>query len=115
MSKRVFPATQQQGTGRREKYEKEMVRSKEPVERELTRRVPAKTMVEGVEQKGVPRYSAVGNREERVRRSPLLSSRGLVDERKSKFGVTMYKHHDVILERISVRFGCRTSRKFVQV
>jgi hypothetical protein len=76
----VFPATQQQGTGRREKYEKEMACSKEPVERELMRWVPAKTMVEGVEQKGVPRYSAVGNREERVRRSLLLSSRELVDE-----------------------------------
>jgi hypothetical protein len=42
--------------------------------------------------------------------SPLLSSR----ERsiKSKFNITIYKHHDVILARISVTFGCRTSRRF---
>jgi hypothetical protein len=59
--------------------------------------------VESVEHDGVPHYSAVGNEGERDRRSPLLSSR----ERsiKSKFNITIYKHHDVILARISVRFG----------
>ena len=61
----MFPATQQQGMGRREKYKKEMVRSKELVEQELTGRAPVKMRVEGVKQKGVPRYSAAGNRKER--------------------------------------------------
>jgi hypothetical protein len=42
---------------------------------ESTGWTPAKTIAKSVEDDGIPHYSAVGNGEERDRRSPLLSSR----------------------------------------
>jgi hypothetical protein len=76
----MFPATQQQGTGRRwtkRSGRSSLLSSKEPAERELMGRTPVKTMVKSVELEhdGVPHYSAVGNGKERDRHSPLLSSR----------------------------------------
>jgi hypothetical protein len=55
----MFPATQQQGMAKWES----------------TGWTPVKTIAKSVEDDGIPHYSAVGNGEERDRRSPLLSSR----------------------------------------